>query len=254
MKRVAMTIPVLLIALAVAGPTAFAADPGHGPDRSQAEVQIGLCSPIDEIVQALALRPRGTPIEVWQLDDPAMSLLGRGLRLRLRVATDGRAQLTLKVANQDCARLDAKLVPPREGKCEYDVYGSTAAGAVSINSKLNARRTRELLDGQLEIAKVLSPTQTRYLREVVGVWPLPDGIRNLGPMQLQTYRTAGRRYDVDVSRLPSGDRFAEISAKVTRPEAASTMQTMQAELKRAGVDMCADQTSQAANKLRSLLR
>ena len=217
-------------------------------------MQIGLCSPVDQIVKALDLRPRGAPIEVWQLDDAAMSLLARGLRLRLRVAADGRAQLTLKVANQDCSRVDATLVPPREGKCEYDVYGSTAAGAVSINSKLNARDTREVLEGRLAIAEVLSPTQTRYLREPAGAWPLPDGIRALGPMQLQTYRTADGRYDVDVSRLPNGERFAEISAKVMRPEATSTMQTMQAQLQRAGVQMCADQSSQAGNKLRSLLR
>ena len=250
----ATTILVVLIAFAAAEPSASAAEPGPGADRSQAEVQIGLCSPIDHIVQALELRPRGAPIEVWQFDDPAMSLFVRGLRLRLRVAADGRAQLTLKVANQDCARFDAKLVPPGEGKCEYDVYGTTAAGAVSVNSKLDARSTRELLAGRVAIADVLSPTQIGYLRETVGLWPLPDGIRKLGPMQLRTYRTAGGRYDVDISHLPNGERYAEISAKTRQADATSTMRTMKAELQRAGVEMCVDQSSQAANKLRSLLR
>ena len=249
MKHAPTTILIMLIAFAAAGPSAIAA-----PGSDRAEVQIGLCSPIDHIVQALDLRPRGAPIEVWQFDDSAMSLFSRGMRLRLRVATDGRAQLTLKVADQDCTRFDTKLVPPAEGKCEYDVYGTTAAGAVSINSKLDAKSTRELLEGRVAIASMLSSTQTRYLREMVGVWPLPDGIRKFGPMQLRTYRTAGGRYDVDISQLPNGERYAEISAKARQPEAAAMMQTMQADLQRAGVETCADQSSQAANKLRSLMR
>jgi hypothetical protein len=253
-KRTVTAVLVMLIASAAAEPSAFAAGPAPGADRSQAEVQIGLCSPIDHIVQALDLRPRGAPIEVWQFDDPATTLLGRGLRLRLRVASDGRAVLTLKVANQDCARLDAKLVPPGQGKCEYDVYGTTTVGVVSVNSKLDARNTRELLAGRVALANVLSPTQIWYLREMVGVWPLPDGIRRVGPMQVRTYRTTGGRYDVDISRLPDGERHAEISAKVRQRDAASTMETMKAELQRAGVEMCVDQSSQAANKLRSLLR
>jgi hypothetical protein len=254
MKHTVTAILVMLIAFAADEPSAFAAGPAPGVDRSQAEVQIGLCSPIDHIVQALDLRPRGAPIEVWQFDDPAMTLFARGLRVRLRVAADGRAQLTLKVANQDCARFDAKLVPPGEGKCEYDVYGTTTAGAVSLNSKLDARNTRELLAGRAALANVLSPPQIRYLRETVGMWPLPDGIRSHGPMQVRTYRTAGGLYDVDISHLPNGERYAEISAKVTQPDAASTTEMMKAELQRAGVEMCVDQSSQAANKLRFLLR
>jgi hypothetical protein len=89
---------------------------------------------------------------------------------------------------------------------------------------------------------------------MVGVWPLPDGIRRLGPMQVQTYRTAGGLYDVDISHLPNGERFAEISAKVAQPDVASKTEMMKAKLQRAAVEMCVDQSSQAANKLRSLLR
>jgi hypothetical protein len=40
----------------------------------RAEIQIGLCAPADQIVQALALRPRGAPIKVWLFDDPALTL------------------------------------------------------------------------------------------------------------------------------------------------------------------------------------
>jgi len=252
MKLAVTKILLMLITLVVVEPRAIASESAPGSDR--AEVQVGLCSPIEHIVQALELRPRGAPIEVWQFDDSAMSLFARGLRLRLRVAGDGRAQLTLKVADQDCTRFDAKLIPPADGKCEYDVYGTTAAGAVSVNSKLDANSTRELLAGRVAIASMLSSTQTRYLRGMVGVWPLPDGIRKFGPMQLQTYRTAAGRYDVDISQLPNGERYAEISAKARQPEATSMMQTMKADLQRAGVETCADQSSQAANKLRSLMR
>ena len=98
------------------------------------------------------------------------------------------------------------------------------------------------------------PRDTLEFEKIVGLWPLPDGIRKLGPMQLRTYRTAGGRYDVDISHLPNGERYAEISAKVTLPDAHSTMEMMKAQLQRTGVEMCVDQSSQAANKLRSLLR
>ena len=257
MTRLPHNPTALLAALfvtAVAQPPAAAAEPSAGAQGVQAEIQIGLCTPTDEIVQALALRPRGTPITVWQFDDTALTLLGRGLRLRLRVAADGRAVLTLKVANQDCALLDPQLVPRTEGKCEYDVYGKTMAGAVSLNVSLDAKSTDDLLAGRVEPAQVLSPSQVRYLREIARVWPLPPGIRKLGPMQVRTFRTKGGSYDIDISRLPDGAQYAEISRKVPLGDASRTMGAMQADLARAGVEMCADTSSQAVTKLRSLLR
>ena len=240
------------IAAAAAQPQA-ATESLRGAQAAQAEIQIGLCAPADEIVQALGLRPHEA-ITVWQFDDAALTLFERGLRLRLRVAADGRSVLTLKVADQDCARLDRKLVPPAEGKCEYDVYGNGMAGAVSLNLRLGTISTRDLLAGRVTPAQVLSPSQVRYLREVVGIWPLPGGIRKLGPMRVQTYRSNGKPGDVDISQLPDGEQFAEISRKVPKEDARQTMGAMEADLARAGVEMCADQTSQAVNKLRILVR
>jgi len=256
MTRLTRNPAALLAALltVVAQLPAAAAEPSPGGRGMQAEIQIGLCAPTDKIVQALDLRRRGAPITVWQFDDPALTLFGRGLRLRLRVAADGRSVFTLKMADQDCAQLDARLVPEREGKCEYDIYGTGRTGAVSLNVSLGAKSTNDLLGGRVTPAQVLSPAQIRYLREVVGIWPLPPGIRALGPMHVQTYRTKGKLYDIDVSQLRGGEQYAEISRKVPLDEAMRTMGVMQAELSRAGIDVCADQSSQAAAKLRSLLR
>ena len=225
-----------------------------GATQTRAEIQIGLCAPAERIVQALDLRPRGTPIEVWQFDDAALVLFGHGLRLRLRMAADGRSEFTLKVANQDCARIDAKLIPPGEGKCEYDVYGTSAAGAVSLTRSLDAKSTHDLVAGRMAPAQALSVSQIGYLRETVGIWPLPPGLRALGPMQVRTYRTRGKRYDIDISQLPGGEKFAEISRKVPLTDVARTKEVMETDLSRAGVEMCADQSSQAVNKLRALLR
>jgi hypothetical protein len=233
---------------------ATAAESPAGAKATQAEIQIGLCAPTDEILQALDLHPRDTPLTVWQFDDTALTLLARGLRLRLRVAADGRSVFTLKVADQNCARLDPKLVPPGEGKCEYDVYGMATAGAVSLNLSLGATSTSGLLDGRVMPAQVLSPAQIRFLREVVGIWPLPPAIRKLGPMKVRTYHTRDKRYDVDISELPDGERYAEISRKVPLEDATHARGVMQAVLSRVGIEMCADQSSQAVNKLRSLLR
>ena len=225
-----------------------------GATGTQAEIQIGLCAPADQIVKALDLRPRGTPIEVWQFDDAALVLFGRGLRLRLRVAADGRSEFTLKVADQDCARVDPEVIPQGQGKCEYDVYGMSRAGAVSLTRSLDAKSTHDLLAGRMAPAQALSVSQIRYLREVVGIWPLPPGIRALGPMQVRTYRTKDKLYDIDISQLPGGEQFAEISRKVPLTNATRTKEVMEADLARAGVEMCADQSSQAVNKLRALLR
>ena len=244
---------VMVFATAVIALQASAAN-ATGATRTRAEIQIGLCAPADRIVQALDLRPRGTPIEVWQFDDAALVLFGHGLRLRLRMAADGRSEFTLKVADQDCARIDAKLIPPGEGKCEYDVYGTSTAGAVSLTRSLDAKSTHDLLAGRMAPAQALSVSQIRYLRETVGIWPLPPGLRALGPMQVRTYRTKGKPYDIDISQLPGGEKFAEISRKVPLTDAARTKEVMETDLSRAGVEMCADQSSQAVNKLRALLR
>ena len=252
-RRNATAKLVMIFAMSMIALQASAAE-APGTTGKRAEVQIGLCAPADHIVQALDLRPRGSPIKVWQFDDAALVLFGHGLRLRLRVAADGRSEFTLKVTDQDCARIDAKLIPPGEGKCEYDVYGTSQAGAVSLTRSLDAKSTNDLLAGRMVPAQALSVSQIRYLRDVVGIWPLPHGIRALGPMQVRTYRTKGNRYDFDISQLPGGEQFAEISIKVPTADATRTMAAMKADLARADVEMCADQSSQAVNKLRALLR
>ena len=218
------------------------------------EIQVGLCSPIEQIVEKLDLRPSGASITVWQFDDPLLTLFEGGVRVRLRVTSDGGSDLTLKVADQDCARLERGVVPSGEGKCEFDVYGASMSGTVSLTRHLDATSTSELVLGRVAPERVLSQSQTGYLREVVGIWPLPRDIGALGPMRVQTYRTPDKRYDIDVSQLPSGIQYAEISRKVPVDDAFRMKREMEADLSRAGVEKCADQSSQAVNKLRSLLR
>ena len=142
--RSASTMLVMIFAMAVIALRATAVEAAD-VRGAQAEVQIGLCSPADQIVQALDLRPRGAPIEVWQFDDAALVLFAHGLRLRLRRAADGRSEFTLKVADQDCAAAKPELIPSGEGKCEYDVYGTSRAGAVSLTRKLDGKSTNDLL-------------------------------------------------------------------------------------------------------------
>jgi len=235
-------------------PPAIAADSATEAKGTRAEIQMGLCSPTDQIVQALRAHSRGKSIQVWQFDDSTLSLFERGLRLRLRVAADGHSEFTLKVADQDCARLDPELVPPGEGKCEYDVYDKSTAGAVSLTRALSPKNTNDLVSGRAAPEQFLSQSQSRYLREVVGIGSLPTGMRPIGPLHLQTYRTEHPSYDIDISQLPGGERYAEISRKVPLRDAAKAMDALRADLSRAGIEICADQSSQAANKLRALIR
>jgi hypothetical protein len=243
---------VPLFALVIACSVPAAAQQGAEPATARVEIQASLCAPRDEVRRALDLRQRGSPLDVWLFDDAALTLFERGLRLRLRVA-DGRSLLTLKVADQDCRRLASGLVPPSEGKCEYDAHGTEVAGAVSITNALRAKLSRDLTANRVPLDEALSPAQIRFLRDVSGAWPLPASIRALGPQRVLTYRTPNKRYDVDVSTLPAGGEFVEISRKVPLADAAQARADLDLDLALAKVPLCADQSAQAKNKLQSML-
>lgn len=238
----------------LAGPMlAGAAVPGPGAGAFPAEVQVNLCSPPEEIVARLALRARGAPVEAWYFDTPGLDLQARGVLVRLR-DTPGRAQLTLKLADRDCPRFDPALLPPAEAKCEYDQHGDQLKGAVSVNGALDAAAAAGLRSGGQALAKSLSPAQERVLREATTAWPLPGGLRAFGPVSIQAYAPAGKgkAYVVELWRLPSGRRYAEMSRKVDYADASAERARLEALLAAAGVTACADQSSQAAGKLRDL--
>lgn len=218
----------------------------------RAEVQMGLCAPQADIERAFGLHQREAPYEVWQFDDAALTLLGHGLRLRLRIQA-AKSELTLKIADQKCDALPPDLVPRGEGKCEYDVYGAQPAGAVSLNKTLDAGTTRDLVGGRLAVAQALTPAQVRYLRDVVHFWPLPADLLSLGPIKAHVYRTKDKTYDVDVHVMPDGERYAEITRKVPIAEAQPAFQALKEYVARAGIPECTDRSGQAANKLRALL-
>ena len=243
----------VLVAHGAGSSPAMAAKSAPRTAPAQVEVQVTLCAPADEIVRALDLKGSGAALQVWLFDDDALSQYARGLRFRLRMSGD-RGELTLKVADQDCTQMKAEHVPRGEGKCEYDLHGDRVAGAVSLATEVDAARAQSLREGRAPLAQSLSAAQIRFLREAVHAWPLPDGLRALGPIEVLRYRTADKRYDVDVSRLPGGERYAEIARKVARADVEREHGALLAYLKGAGVAACADQSAQAADKLRALLR
>jgi hypothetical protein len=233
----------VMLVLAVLGAPACAQPP-------QVEVQISLCAQPDATERALSLRPRGAPLQVWLFDDPDLTAFARGLRFRLRVSGD-HSQLTLKVANRSCD----EAIPAHEGKCEYDMHGDTVTGAVSLTRSLDAAQTRDLLSDRLPLADAMSQAQIAYLRDAVKAWPMPAHVHPLGPVEVQRYhgKPFGTSYDVDISTLPGGARYIEISRKGPVADAQRSRAKLEADLARAGVPACEDQTAQAQNKLRSLL-
>ncbi len=240
-------------ALAVTVASAAPGDAHAAPDKRapRAEYQVLLCEPVASLEAKLALKPRAPPYETWLFDDSALSMFERGLRLRLRTAGTG-SELTLKVARQDCHALAPGLVPRKEGKCEIDVYGSSMQGAVSLTRKLDSRQTRDLLERRTSVVDALTPAQSRYLREVVKVWPLPTDLRPLGPISNRVLVTPDPAYDVDISTLPDGERYAEVSTKVPLGDVDRARAALDAHLARNGVAVCPDQRGQAATKLRRL--
>ena len=224
--------------------------PAAAAAASRAEIQVALCEPVAALERKLDLRARGAPYETWLFADDALALLDRGLRLRLRTKPDG-GELTLKVSKQDCNALPRDAVPKGEGKCEIDVHGDVAEGAVSLSRTLDAATTRNLVSRKVDVTTLLSEAQVRFLRDVAKSWPLPSNLRPLGPIANRVY--AARRYDVDIGTLPDGKHYAEIADKVKLENLTEERKELMRRLERADVQVCADQAGQAADKMKRLL-
>jgi len=223
------------------------------PPKARAEVQVNVCSDTRNVVAALALRADPLAREVWYFDTAERALFSRGVVFRLRVG-HGAPELTMKVARQDCPAQPVGALPRGEGKCEYDWHGETAHGAVSLSRALTANDAMALREGRTPLAAVLSAAQVRFLREQLGISPLPAGVAPIGPATLQAYRPAKDRYVVEVWTLPAGSPFVEISRKSTNADAPRVREELLALLSRAGVEVCSDQASRAEEKLRLLGR
>ena len=121
-------------------------DAKDAPVKTQAEIQVAVCSEVDQVIRALDLLPRDTPRDTWLFDDASLTLFGRGLRLRLR-STESGNELTLKAAVEDCAKVPPKLLPPKAGKCEHDVHGDKVTAAVSLSTRLYESDAKKLARG-----------------------------------------------------------------------------------------------------------
>ena len=243
-----MTHALNVCLLALAAVPALAAD--VPPPGASADIQMSLCAAPAEIERALQLRADGAPFQVWLFDDASLSLFDNGLRIRLRETSLG-GDLTLKAANQDCSKPPSLAMT--EAKCEYDLHDGKLGGSLSLTRGVDMRTKKALLSGK-PLADELSAAQQRFLLAQPGAWPLPQAIRALGPTQVRSYRSGDKRYVVNVSELPGGERFIEISRKVVVADIARLQEQLKADLAKAGVTVCADQSAQAVNKLRALLR
>jgi len=229
---------------------AFAAAP---PPAGKAEVQINVCAEPAHVVKALDLRADSRVREVWYFDTPDRTLFARGVVFRLR-QDEGAAELTLKVARQDCAALPAGLLPRDEGKCEFDWHGEAVQGAVSLSTRISAASAKALRERRATLADALSDAQIRFLRERLTLWPLPADVAPVGPATLRGYRPAKGRHIVEVWELPASAPYIEISRKSTNRDAPRVRTELMSLLTRAGVAACADQASRAEDKLRALAR
>ncbi len=244
--------PIIAVVLLAAVQAPSLAAKAQAAPIARAEVQIAVCAPLPAVVAALKLRAPGPVTTTWLFDDPQLSLLQRGLRLRLRVDA-GSADLTLKVADQDCARLPATAIPAGQGKCEMDMHGATMTGAVSLSQPLSRARADALVAAATRVQDALSPAQVNFLRDVERGGPLPNTLLPLGPLSITSQQAADRSFAVDVTTLPGGEQYLEVTRKVRVEEAEQTRHRLEQALARAGVALCADQAGQAAVKMRKLL-
>jgi hypothetical protein len=220
----------------------------------RAEIQINLCARPQDVIKGLALQPdEAGPTEVWYFDTAGLELNRRGLVFRLRRG-DRKPELTLKVASQDCTQIKPAWLPKGEGKCEYDNHGALFSGTVSLVHTLDENAARALMAGRLPLEKALGPAQIAYLRDVVSSWPPLSGIRPLGPMQIQSYRTRHASFDVAVWTLPAGETYIELSEKAAFKDVLHHRAELLEHLSHAGIAMCADQAGQGIERLGILLK
>jgi hypothetical protein len=123
---------------------------------------------------------------------------------------------------------------------------------VSLERDFDEKTVRALLDGKAGLASALSPAQVRYL-QAAGAWPLASDLRPLGPIHVDSHRPAGGHLVAELWRAPGGERWAEVSRKTRVSDVHSLRAAMLAELSKAGLDPCAEQSSPAESKLRALL-
>jgi hypothetical protein len=124
---------------------------------------------------------------------------------------------------------------------------------VSISQVLDESQVRGLLAGQVALADLLSPAQVSYMREVVAVWPIPSGLKNLGPAQIETYHRKGKPFVVELWQFPSGRSDLKISQKSRLEDARHIQSKLEEMLERKKVKLCPDQGALAAGRLKDLL-
>jgi hypothetical protein len=252
-------------ALVLAGAGGIPAAAGAATGRSVAEIQINLCADPAQVVRALRLQPEsGAATTIWLFDTRALELNGEGLRLRLRQKAS-RAELTLKVAGQDCGRVDPAVLAPH-GKCEADLHGTSFDDVVSLVRRLNKGQIDSLLapgaaqGAALEAA--LAGAMTKNQRDVLAarraalgdVAPVPASITRLGPASVRAYGRPGDAVTVEVWTMPGGQQFVELSEKVSRDAAIARRTQLLEHIGAAGIAVCTDQASQARSKLEILAR
>ena len=212
-------------------------------------------------VRASRRRPRSLHLqpvaaeryEVWYFDTADTALFRNGIVARVRIKARSN-ELTLKFADQDCARIAPGSLPPHQSKCEYDVRGAaSAAGAISISRTFGDDEWRSLLAKPGDLPAMLSPAQVDFLRGKNSAWPLPSPLLALGPVRVQPYRAKGEEFVVESWQFPSGYRLLEISQKSSLSNAPALNDDLRARLTRHGVAICPDQGSPAGEKLRDLL-
>jgi hypothetical protein len=216
-------------------------------------VQINLCSEPSQVINALRLVRKDANLhEIWFFDTAGVDLFKRGIIFRLR-SVGRQYELTLKVGNQECGRVNPELLPAGQAKCEYDVHGAQSIGAVSISRTLDESLVRGLLEGQVALVDVLSPAQVRYLRESSAVWPLPAGLQHLGPARIESYRRKGKPFVVELWQFPSGRSDLKISQKSRLEDARRIQSELEEMLDRKMVKLCPDQGALAAGRIKDLL-
>jgi hypothetical protein len=209
----------------------------------------------DEVSAALAayrlFRFTGRGREIYFCEQPSpvdgLPLLDNAVVLRVRRHPGGPGDVTVKLRPCRPGQLNATWFAfRRSAHHELRIYGDWTGGrrvlAASLARAAPREQLREFLDsGPLDLGRLFSIRQRRYLSECAAAYVDLDDLRLLGPVKARRWRLREGRYEIAAERWtvsgdPSGLDFLELSVAVEPDDAALVQPAFLASIRRRGLD------------------
>lgn len=133
------------------------------------EIQYDLCgATLREVMDKLNLSyTDGETRKIYLFDDADQAFSKNGFIFRLR-RTESKTVFTIKIRDVDPDKFSAEFFADKNFKCEIDKHIEKTYTSCSLNSKPEARKIEEVLNGKKSLRSIFSKAQ-KYFAHIVGV-------------------------------------------------------------------------------------